>query len=89
MPVEIPGSDSLLQADSVIVAIGQELGAEWLPPLERTGRGTIHVDKNFRTSVKGVFAGGDAASGEGTVVRSLAEGKLAARSIHEYMTGEE
>jgi glutamate synthase (NADPH/NADH) small chain len=33
----------------------------------------------------GVFAGGDAVSGEGTVVRSLAHGKQAARAIHEYI----
>jgi NADPH-dependent glutamate synthase beta subunit-like oxidoreductase len=34
----------------------------------------------------GVFAGGDAVSGEGTVVRALAQGKQAAHAIHEYIT---
>jgi glutamate synthase (NADPH/NADH) small chain len=85
VPVEIPGSDFLLPADSVIVAIGQDLRADWLPRLDRTGRGHIGVDGNFRTSLAGVFAGGDAASGEGTVVRSLAHGIEAAKAIHAYL----
>ncbi len=85
VPVEIPGSDVLLPADAVIVAIGQDLRADWLPRLDRTRRGYIGVDAKFQTSAPGVFAGGDAAGGEGTVVRSLAHGKQAARSIHEYL----
>ncbi|HTY60479.1 MAG TPA: FAD-dependent oxidoreductase, partial [Bacteroidota bacterium] len=87
VPVPIPGSDTLFPADSVIVAIGQDLSAGWLPPLARTARGHISVDGSFRTSVAGMFAGGDAATGEGTVVRSLADGVQAARSMHQYMTG--
>lgn len=85
VPVEIPGSDFHLPADSVIVAIGQDLRAEWLPRIDRTGRGNITVDGLFRTSLPGVFAGGDAASGEGTVVRSLAHGIEAAKAIHAYL----
>ncbi len=86
VPVEIPGSDFLLPADSVVVAVGQDLRAEWLPRLECTHRGHIAVDGNFQTSLPGVFAGGDAVSGEGTVVRSLAHGIEAAKSIHAYLT---
>ena len=85
VPVEVPGSDFLLPADSVIVAIGQEVRADWLVGLSRTKKGFISVDGKFQSSVPGVFAGGDAVSGEGTVVRSLAHGKQAAHWIHEYI----
>jgi dihydropyrimidine dehydrogenase (NAD+) subunit PreT len=85
VPVEVPGSDFLLPADSVIVAIGQDIRADWLTGLSRTKRGFIGVDGKFQTSMSGVFAGGDAVSGEGTVVGSLAHGKQAAQAIHEYI----
>ncbi len=85
VPVEIPGSDFLLPADSVVVAIGQNVRADWLTGLGRTKKGFISVDGNFQSSMSGVFAGGDAVSGEGTVVRSLAHGKQAAHAIHEYI----
>jgi NADPH-dependent glutamate synthase beta subunit-like oxidoreductase len=85
VPVEVPGSDFLLPADSVVVAIGQDVRAEWLTGLGRTKKGFISVDGNFQSSMSGVFAGGDAVSGEGTVVRSLAQGKQAAHAIHEYI----
>jgi glutamate synthase (NADPH/NADH) small chain len=85
VPVEVPGSDFLLPADSVVVAIGQDVRADWLTGLGRTKKGFISVDGNFQSSMSGVFAGGDAVSGEGTVVRSLAQGKQAAHAIHEYI----
>jgi NADPH-dependent glutamate synthase beta subunit-like oxidoreductase len=86
VPVEVPGADFLLPADSVIVAIGQEVRADWLSGLGRTKKGFISVDGKFQSSMAGVFAGGDAVSGEGTVVRSLAQGKQAAHAIHQYVT---
>ena len=85
VPVEVPGADFFLPADSVIVAIGQDVSADWLTGLSRTKKGFISVDGKFQSSMAGVFAGGDAVSGEGTVVRSLAHGKQAARAIHEYI----
>jgi glutamate synthase (NADPH/NADH) small chain len=85
VPVEVPGSDFLLPADSVVVAIGQEVRADWLAGLNRTKKGFISVDGNFQSSIPGVFAGGDAVSGEGTVVGSLSHGKRAAHAIHEYI----
>ncbi len=85
VPAEVPGSDFLLPADSVIVAIGQDVRAGWLTGLTRTKKGYIRVDGQFQTSMPGVFAGGDSASGEGTVVRSLADGKEAAHAMHGYI----
>ena len=85
VPVEIPGSDFRLPADFVVVAIGQEMSADWLGGIRRTKRGYVEVDVKFQTSMAGVFAGGDAVSGEGTVVRSLAQGKQAAGAMHEFI----
>ncbi len=85
VPVEVRGSDFQLAADTVIVAVGQEVAADLAAGLKRTGRGFIAVDRNCRTSLEGVFAGGDATGGEGTIVQSVADGKAAARSILNYL----
>ena len=86
IPVEIKGSDFLLEADMVIVAIGQTIAADWLQSFDRKSGGYVKVDENFRTSVPGVFAGGDMIAGEGTIVQSVAHGKHAAHAIHEYLS---
>jgi glutamate synthase (NADPH/NADH) small chain len=85
MPVEVKGSDFVLDADTVVVAIGQVIGAALAKGFTLTPKGQIAVDRKFRTSIAGVFAGGDAISGEGTIVQSVAHGKSAARAIHEYL----
>jgi dihydropyrimidine dehydrogenase (NAD+) subunit PreT len=85
IPVEVEGSSHVLPADTVIVAIGQEIRSGIFGSLKRTPKGFIAVDEKFRTSGKGVFAGGDAISGEGTIVLSVAHGKQVAHAIHEYI----
>lgn len=86
VPVEVKGSDFVMDADIVIVAIGQKVEAEWLEGFERTENGYVKVNKSFHTSVAGVFAGGDMVAGEGTIVQSVAHGKRAAHAIHEYLS---
>ena len=76
---------SVAEADTVIVAIGQVIAADLAGRFKRTQKGFISVDKGFRTSVPGVFAGGDAVSGEGTIVQSVAHGKDAAHAIDKYL----
>jgi glutamate synthase (NADPH/NADH) small chain len=78
-------------ADQVFKAIGQRLvpgeldGAAEL--LEVAG-GKVAVDAERRTSLKGVWAGGDAvASGPDLTVAAVEDGKIAARSIHQHITG--
>jgi glutamate synthase (NADPH/NADH) small chain len=85
VPVEAKGSDFVIDADTVVVAIGQSVGAEWLEGFERTDRGYMKVNKRFHTSVSGVFAGGDMVAGEGTIVQAVAHGKQAAHAIHEHV----
>jgi glutamate synthase (NADPH/NADH) small chain len=51
--------------------------------------GTIVVDEDrMATSKEGVFAGGDIVSGAATVILAMGHGKVAARSIHDYLTNE-
>ncbi|MEM2542638.1 MAG: NADPH-dependent glutamate synthase [Candidatus Korarchaeum sp.] len=91
-PVPIPGSEFDLEVDAVVIAIGQRPNRilyQEVPELEVTRQGTIVVDERYRTTLKGVFAGGDAIRGEATVVLAMGDGKKAALSIDEYLrTGE-
>ncbi len=85
VPVEVPNSDFVLDADTVVVAIGQQVHADFVRFFERTKQGFIKVDEMFRTSLPGIYAGGDAIAGEGTIVQAVADGKQAAHAMHEYL----
>ncbi|MFN3813375.1 MAG: NADPH-dependent glutamate synthase [Aquificaceae bacterium] len=90
-PIAIPGSEYIIECDSVIFAIGQRpdpTAYKELKDLKVSKQGTIQVDEGFRTSIKGLFAGGDVTNGGETVVRAIAHGRKAAQSIHEYLTKE-
>jgi glutamate synthase (NADPH/NADH) small chain len=85
IPMEIEGSDFVLDADEIIIAIGHHIKSDFVNQFERTTQGYIKVDARFHTSLPGVFAGGDAVAGEGTIVQAVAQGKAAARQIDEYL----
>ena len=87
-PVPIPGSEFGLEVDALIFAIGQKpnkLLFEDVPELKISEKGTVVADEHYRTSVKGVFAGGDAVRGEATVVLAMGDGKKAAKEIDKYI----
>ncbi len=87
-PIAIEGSEFTLDIDTVIVAIGQRpnpLIPQTTRDLEITKWGTIKTDESGRTSMKGVFAGGDIATGAATVILAMGAGKRAAESIDEYL----
>ena len=88
-PVKIPGSEFVIDAQTVLIAIGQSpnpLVPMTTPDLKTTKEGTIAVDPEGRTSKKGVFAGGDIASGAATVILAMGDGKRAAKAMHKYLT---
>ncbi|HVO85724.1 MAG TPA: NAD(P)-dependent oxidoreductase [Candidatus Eisenbacteria bacterium] len=91
VPVPIPNSEFTISVNVVIEAVGQRIDEHFIksnPDIKIHG-GLIMIDEETRmTSKRGVFAGGDAVNGGATVVRSVAEGKLAAEAIHEYLSGE-
>lgn len=89
-PVEIPDSDFVQPADTVVTAIGQRPNptiAKTTPGLKVTERGVIALNEKGETSLKGVFAGGDIIRGGATVLLAMNDGIAAARKINEYLKG--
>jgi NADPH-dependent glutamate synthase beta subunit-like oxidoreductase len=94
-PVEIPGSDFLLEADAVIAAIGQsvdktgvEAGFNGHQGISWTRWNTFEVNSmSMETTAPGVFAAGDAVTGPATVIQAIAGGKRAAEGIDRYFKG--
>lgn len=81
-----------LAADACILAIGQRADLSFLKPedhVELTPGGTIKVDRaTLATTAPGIYAGGDVAFGPRNLIEAVANGKLAARSIHQYLSGD-
>ena len=79
------------EADSIILAIGQQADLSFLKPqdnVELTPQGTIKVDREtLATSAPGLFAGGDVAFGPRNLIEAVANGKRAALSIDDYLRG--
>ncbi len=92
-PVPVPGSEFIVQADTIIVAIGNQpnpLVPQTAPEIELGRRGTINADPTtMMTSKPGVFAGGDIVSGAATVISAMGQGKQAALNMHRYLMGED
>ena len=89
-PKFIEGSESVIEADSVITAIGQASDNDCLKGCEgfkATRWGTIVTDKSLNIGIQGVFAAGDVAAGPGIVIGAVASGQKAARAIDKYLRG--
>jgi glutamate synthase (NADPH/NADH) small chain len=87
-PVPVEGSDFTIDADTVIIAIGQRpnpLLIRATKGLKTTEHGTIEADEDGRTSLPGVFAGGDITTGAATIILAMGAGKKAAKAIDEYV----
>jgi NADPH-dependent glutamate synthase beta subunit-like oxidoreductase len=85
-PVPIPGSESVIPADTVILATGQEVDYDGLELAKRESK-WISTDENLMTSVDRVFAGGDAVLGLETVSMAIGQGQRAAAAIEDYLEG--
>ena len=84
------GELETLEADSVVLALGQDVDLSLLdgvPGLE-IHDGVVKVDEAMMTGHPGIFAGGDMVPGERTVTVGIGHGKLAARNIHAWLEGE-
>jgi len=88
-PVPVPGSECVMEADTVIIAIGQgpnPLISRTTPGLEVSRKGNIVADPaTGRTSKGAVFAGGDIVTGAATVIEAMGAGKKSAAAIHKYL----
>ncbi len=88
-PINIPGSEFRIPADTVVVAIGQSpnpLIPQTTPDLQVGKHGNIIADeKTGKSTKKGVFAGGDIVTGAATVILAMGAGRIAAKSCDEYL----
>ncbi len=88
-PVEIPNSEFVLDCDCVIMSIGTSpnpLIKSTTSGLEINRRGGIVVvEETGKTSLDGVYAGGDAVTGAATVILAMGAGKIAAKAIDEEL----
>ena len=85
-PIPIEGSELVMDVDTVIIAIGQTpnpLLTDTTKELELNNRGCILVNsETMETTMKSVYAGGDAVTGAATVILAMGAGKKAAAAIH-------
>ena len=85
-PVEVPGSEFVLEVDTVIMSLGttpNPLIRSTTPGLETNRKGCLIVQEDtMETTRKGVYAGGDAVTGAATVILAMGAGKKAAAAIH-------
>lgn len=92
-PVEIPGSEFVIDVDTVIMSLGTSPN----PLIFSTTKGLdinkwkciVASEENGQTSREGVFAGGDAVTGAATVILAMGAGKAAAKGIDEYLRGKD
>lgn len=91
-PVPVEGSQFVIDLDTLIIAIGEDADISFLGDasgIEVTKWGTIVADQQLaKTSLEGVFSGGDVVTGPKTVIDAIAAGKRAAVSIDRYLRGE-
>ena len=89
-PVVVSGSEFLVDADTVVVAIGQKpnpLAVRGESKVKVTSHGTIVTNSETgETDMPGVFAGGDIVTDNATVISAMSGGKKAAQAIHEFLT---
>ena len=89
-PIPIPGSEFTMETDLAVISIGagaNPLITATTPGLQVNKRGYILADeKTGKTFKKGVWAGGDIVTGSATVILAMGAGRLAANSMHDYLT---
>jgi len=89
-PVPIAGSEFVVNATSIISAVGQQPDLSWNKEglaFNISPKNTFIVDHNCHTNIEGVFAAGDAVNGPTTVVEAMASGKKAASAVDVYLSG--
>ncbi|MFC1954689.1 NAD(P)-binding protein [Chloroflexota bacterium] len=86
-PMPIEGSNFMIEVDTIITALGETLELPFPDGTVKLSGSVIKVDNLGRTSINGVYAGGDVASLTRSVVEAIASGKRAAMGIDFYLTG--
>ena len=95
-PVKVDGSDFEVELDYILAAIGQKTNVNFINDINESSEeklivnkwGDIDADrKTLQTSVKNIFAAGDAVTGPATLIEAIAQGRKAARSANQYLFG--
>jgi formate dehydrogenase major subunit len=95
-PMKVEGSEFEIELDYILAAIGQKTNVNFIDDINNNSDerlvinkwGDIDADKNtLRTSIKNVFAAGDGVTGPATLIEAIAQGRRAALSCHQYLTG--
>ncbi len=86
-PVPIPNSNFFFEADSAIIATGEEVEVSFLPKGMEKRKGIVLTQRDGSTGIKGIFAGGDLTSNQRTVAHAIGSGKRAALAIDCYLSG--
>jgi glutamate synthase (NADPH/NADH) small chain len=87
-PIPIEGSEFQIEVDACIIAIGNianPLIRQTTPNLQFNKWGNLIVDENCKTSMEGVYAGGDIVLGAATVILAMGQGRIAAAAINQYL----
>lgn len=88
-PIPIENSEFLIPTDTVILAVGTRANpilTKTLSELKLTKRGYVETDESGRTNIEDIFAGGDIVTGSATVISAMGAGRIAAKSIDEYLS---
>ena len=90
-PVAVEGKTVTISVDEVIVSVGvspNPLIPASVAGLEVSKRGTIVVNEHMQSSIPMLVAGGDIVRGGATVILAMADGRNAAKAMHEYLTNQ-
>lgn len=88
-PVPVSGKTVTVPVDEVIVSVGvspNPIIPENIKGLDITGRGTVVVDEDHRTSIRRIYAGGDIVRGGATVILAMGDGRSAAAAMHRSLS---
>ena len=88
-PVPMPHSNFFIEADSVIIAAGEEVEVSFLPKGIEKKEGIVLTRRDGSIGIKGIFAGGDLTSNQRTVAHAIGSGKKAAMAIDCYLKGKD
>ncbi|HEY5122618.1 MAG TPA: molybdopterin-dependent oxidoreductase [Ignavibacteria bacterium] len=95
-PLKVDGSEFDIQLDFILAAIGQKTEVNFIDDINNNSEtklilnkwGDIEADnKTLMTSINNIFAAGDAVTGPATLIQAIAQGKKAAISCHQFLTG--
>lgn len=98
-PVPVEGSETELEFDVILAAIGQKTVAGFLDDINRNlSEGEVRTNKwgdlearpdTLQTTVPSIFAAGDGVTGAATLIQAIAQARIAALSCHQYLTGQD